>query len=142
MIATDRDGEEGGAAPGLEEVDVADGKPEVPGEMLVERHVAPGPADATRRAGRHLAEEGLVDRIGPVRDRGDLDHEARAGGPHVARVLPERALGLADAGRQNVVRVGADRDPCGAVVPNARFPACLSGGHGISLSHADLGDRA
>src|SRR5262249_60652784 len=53
-----------------------------------------GAADAARLAGRHLAEEGLVDRVGPMVNRGDFDDEARAGRAHVARILAERPFVL------------------------------------------------
>src|SRR5437899_11908300 len=80
--------------------------------MLEQRHVAPGAADTARLARRHLAEEGLVDRIGAMGDRGDLDHEARPRRAHVARVLAERPLVLAYAGRHEALDhdLGVRRD--------------------------------
>src|SRR2546426_3989184 len=77
---------------------VAHREPEIALEMLEQRDVAPGTADTARLARRHLAEEGLVDGVGPVRDGGDLDHEARARRPHIARVLAERPLVLPNTG--------------------------------------------
>src|SRR2546425_13306017 len=51
-------------------------------------------SNATRLARRHLAEEGLIDGVDPVGDRGDLDDEARPRRAHVAGILAERPFRL------------------------------------------------
>ena len=94
MVTAQRDGEERRAPACLQEMDVSHRKPQVPGQVLEQGHVAPGPANATRLARRHLAEEGLIDGVDPVGDRGDLDDEARPGRAHVAGVLAERPFRL------------------------------------------------
>src|SRR5207247_397698 len=94
VVTAQRDGEERRAPACLQEMDVSHRKPQVPGQVLEQGHVAPGPANATRLARRHLAEEGLIDGVDPVGDRGDLDDEARPGRAHVAGVLAERPFRL------------------------------------------------
>src|SRR5882672_8885275 len=78
---------------------VAHREPEIAREMLEHGDVATGASNTARLAGRHLAEEGLIDGIDPTGDAGDLHHEARTGGSHVARVFAERPFRLADARR-------------------------------------------
>src|SRR5206468_7732313 len=94
------------------QMNVTHGEPQIPPQVLQERHVAPGAADTARLARRHLAEERLVDRIGAMGDRGDLDQKARPRRAHVARVLAEWPFVLAYAGRHEALDhdLGVRRD--------------------------------
>src|SRR5919198_1608536 len=101
MLSAQRDGQKGCPAPGLQQMHIAHGQPELAREMLAQGDVAARAPDAARLARWHLTEERLIDRVGPVRNTGDVYHEAGAGRPHVARVLPEWPFRLSHAGRHD-----------------------------------------
>ena len=57
--------------------------------MAADLEFASHALDATGLAWRHLAEKGLIDRVTPVSNAGDLKHRIVSPRAHIARILPK-----------------------------------------------------
>src|SRR6516162_10984908 len=76
------------------ETDIFDRKPEIADKMAADLEFASHALDATGLAWRHLAEKGLIDRVTPVSNAGDLKHRIVSPRAHIARILPKRPFRL------------------------------------------------